>query len=119
MNIAIEMHEGPIKQVLGMVLSTIVDCQMSGADEAKLVITEDPRKTLPLLKQGKRVFQFLAGERDSAATGLLTAPAFKDRFKIFVAVEGMAKDQDYPGFVQMLAEIGKIEKEIENENSGS
>lgn len=119
MKIALEMHEGPVKQAVGIVLATITSFQIGGIDEANIVITDDARKTLPLLKQGKRVFQFITNNTDSPAIGLLTAPVFKDRFKIFVAVEGMCKEQDFPGFLYMLAEIETIRKEIENENPGS
>lgn len=100
--------QNPVKRALESVLE-VLGLEISSTDEADLIITDEPSKVLDYLKAGKTVIQFLL-PGGTAATGLTTAPLFKDRFFIF----GLLPKGDYPHFADMmshLAELAKKEKE--------
>ena len=75
------------------------------ANDADVVITTKPTELLGYLKQGKYVIQLLTFNHQPAV-GLLTAPMFKDRFRIFAPMNGL--NGGYPGFMDMLAFVQEL-----------
>lgn len=118
-DIASRESSNPVQKVLELILPKFTDLivTVTNPEEADVVIANEHSKLLGYLKQGKTVIQFLCGTEQPAA-GLLTAPNFKDRFRIFAVIPGMKGG--YPGFVEMLAyfqELAAKEKTDENPRS--
>jgi len=78
----------PVKAALEQVLKLLADGEFVAPAEADLVIAQNPADLLAALKAGKRAIQFIMSREQSRAEGLLTAPDFADRFRIFHVIDG-------------------------------
>ena len=77
------------------------------ADQADAVIVDTPQKALAYLKAGKRwVVQFVIWY-GTPATGLTTAPLFKNRFRIF----SLLGDEVLPAVREMFTFLAEKAKE--------
>lgn len=109
----------PVKRALESTVNTLVGdgITITIPEEADVVIANDLSKLLHYLKQGKNVIQFLCWN-ETPATGLLSAPNFKDRFHIFASMEGMPNG--YPGYLKMVNYLQELaQKEKTHEDFGS
>jgi len=113
MKIAVKLRSEIISKVVKLVLGTATKSLIvEDAAEADVVITDDPRLMLHALKNAKHVFQLMVDPRsDTLAEGLLTAPAFSGRFKIFVAAREMMREhRELPDFLEMLPALAQIQQ---------
>lgn len=117
MKLVSSLRSDVINKVIELVAGAFGYEIVKDAMDADVIIANDPRLMLSMLKKGKKVIQFLDQPSDEPATGLLTA--YPDQFVCTRVVAGKGVEGAEALIARLLKLVSEEAKEKRNEGSGS